>query len=201
MQQKHTKRSTDTKRKPVKVVYISNPMKFVATPDEFRAVVQQLTGWQSNIVDVAEATGFLTAGRIADGSTNMETNSIDQTCRLACGPDFSASLEGHLYEGGVHARTTLTGVTIGVDVTATEKIWRTFQSLGDIAFAYSYSNVLIEIQLANAQLEKGWHEGKKRKQRGDRLDHIRCVLHYRSAIIKSEGECVEVEGSGGEITI
>jgi amino acid permease len=48
--------------------------------------------------------------------------------------------------GGVHVRTTLTGVTIGVDVTATEKIWRTFQSLGDIAFAYSYSNVLIEIQ-------------------------------------------------------
>ena len=97
MQQKHTKRSTDTKRKPLKVVYISNPMKFVATPDEFRAVVQQLTGWQSNIVDVAEATGSLTT-RIAGGSTHMET-SIDQTCRLTCGPDVSASLEGYLYEG------------------------------------------------------------------------------------------------------
>ncbi|RCV09418.1 hypothetical protein SETIT_2G026700v2 [Setaria italica] len=48
--------------------------------------------------------------------------------------------------GGVHAKTTLTGATVGVDVSATEKIWKTFQSLGDIAFAYSYSNVLIEIQ-------------------------------------------------------
>ncbi|KAL6880402.1 hypothetical protein ACP4OV_011967 [Aristida adscensionis] len=49
--------------------------------------------------------------------------------------------------GGAHAaKTSLTGVTVGVDVSSTEKIWRTFQSLGDIAFAYSYSNVLIEIQ-------------------------------------------------------
>ncbi|XP_078442156.1 amino acid permease 6-like [Wolffia australiana] len=43
-------------------------------------------------------------------------------------------------------RTTLTGVTVGVDVSGAEKVWRTFQSLGDIAFAYSFSNVLIEIQ-------------------------------------------------------
>ncbi|KAG2639799.1 amino acid permease 6 [Panicum virgatum] len=48
--------------------------------------------------------------------------------------------------GGVHAKTSLTGATVGVDVSATEKIWKTFQSMGDIAFAYSYSNVLIEIQ-------------------------------------------------------
>uniref|UniRef100_A0A0E0Q3R1 Amino acid transporter transmembrane domain-containing protein n=1 Tax=Oryza rufipogon TaxID=4529 RepID=A0A0E0Q3R1_ORYRU len=48
--------------------------------------------------------------------------------------------------GGAHPEATLTGVTVGVDVSASEKIWRTFQSLGDIAFAYSYSNVLIEIQ-------------------------------------------------------
>ncbi|KAK1554259.1 hypothetical protein Q3G72_009824 [Acer saccharum] len=48
--------------------------------------------------------------------------------------------------GGVHARTTLTGTTVGVDVTASEKIWKTFQAIGDIAFAYAYSTVLIEIQ-------------------------------------------------------
>uniref|UniRef100_A0A1D1XNK4 Amino acid permease 6 n=1 Tax=Anthurium amnicola TaxID=1678845 RepID=A0A1D1XNK4_9ARAE len=42
--------------------------------------------------------------------------------------------------------TSLTGVVVGVDVSGAEKVWRTFQSLGDIAFAYSYSNVLIEIQ-------------------------------------------------------
>ena len=50
------------------------------------------------------------------------------------------------YEGGAHARTSLTGVTVGVDVSAEQKVWRTFQALGDIAFAYAYSTVLIEIQ-------------------------------------------------------
>ncbi|XP_059633315.1 amino acid permease 6-like [Cornus florida] len=48
--------------------------------------------------------------------------------------------------GGGHVRTSLTGVTIGVDVTGSEKVWRTFQAVGDIAFAYAYTNVLIEIQ-------------------------------------------------------
>lgn len=49
-------------------------------------------------------------------------------------------------QGGEHVRTTLTGVTVGVDVSGSEKIWRTFQAIGDIAFAYAYSTVLIEIQ-------------------------------------------------------
>uniref|UniRef100_A0A1J3DPK7 Amino acid permease 3 n=1 Tax=Noccaea caerulescens TaxID=107243 RepID=A0A1J3DPK7_NOCCA len=40
---------------------------------------------------------------------------------------------------------SLTGISIGA-VTETQKIWRTFQALGDIAFAYSYSIILIEIQ-------------------------------------------------------
>ncbi|KAF5821164.1 putative sigma factor binding protein [Helianthus annuus] len=42
---KHEKRAQKTSKKaPVKVVYISNPMKIKASPSEFRAVVQQLTG-------------------------------------------------------------------------------------------------------------------------------------------------------------
>jgi hypothetical protein len=61
---------------------------------------------------------------------------------------ISASCCVHACSGGAHAaRTTLTGTTVGVDVTASEKVWRTFQSLGDIAFAYSFSNVLLEIQV------------------------------------------------------
>ncbi|KAL8145379.1 amino acid permease 6-like [Apium graveolens] len=47
---------------------------------------------------------------------------------------------------GAHPKTTMTGTTVGVDVSGAEKIWRTFQSIGDIAFAYNYSTVLIEIQ-------------------------------------------------------
>ncbi|XP_054805060.1 amino acid permease 2-like isoform X2 [Prosopis cineraria] len=40
---------------------------------------------------------------------------------------------------------SLTGMSIGT-VSEAHKIWRTFQAFGDIAFAYSYAVVLIEIQ-------------------------------------------------------
>uniref|UniRef100_A0A5B7AM45 Putative amino acid permease 3 n=1 Tax=Davidia involucrata TaxID=16924 RepID=A0A5B7AM45_DAVIN len=46
-------------------------------------------------------------------------------------------------------RGSLTGVSIGTGigaVTQTQKIWRSFNALGNIAFAYSYSLILIEIQ-------------------------------------------------------
>ncbi|KAI5355235.1 PREDICTED: amino acid [Prunus dulcis] len=39
----------------------------------------------------------------------------------------------------------ITGITVGT-VTPIQKMWRTFQALGNIAFAYSYSIILIEIQ-------------------------------------------------------
>jgi len=38
----------------------------------------------------------------------------------------------------------MTGVT---DVTKAQKVWGSLQALGDIAFAYSYSMILIEIQV------------------------------------------------------
>ena len=41
---------------------------------------------------------------------------------------------------------TLTGVSIGT-VTPTGKMWRTFQALGNIAFAYAYSMIFVEIQV------------------------------------------------------
>ncbi|XP_050211687.1 amino acid permease 3-like [Mercurialis annua] len=40
---------------------------------------------------------------------------------------------------------SMTGISIGT-VTETQKIWKSFQALGAIAFAYSYSLILIEIQ-------------------------------------------------------
>ncbi|KAK8656400.1 hypothetical protein V6N13_098353 [Hibiscus sabdariffa] len=48
--------------------------------------------------------------------------------------------------GGSHASTSLTGTTVGVDVTNWQKIWNCLEALGNIAFAYAFSNVLIEIQ-------------------------------------------------------
>lgn len=42
--------------------------------------------------------------------------------------------------------TSLTGVTVGVDVSGMEKAFNTFQAIGNIAFAFTFSNILIEIQ-------------------------------------------------------
>lgn len=49
-------------------------------------------------------------------------------------------------EGGTVGKTRLTGTMVGVDVTASEKLWRSFQAVGDIAFSFAYSIVLVEIQ-------------------------------------------------------
>ncbi|XP_044488713.1 amino acid permease 6-like isoform X2 [Mangifera indica] len=48
--------------------------------------------------------------------------------------------------GGNHPKTSLTGVTIGVDVTSSEKVWNSLRAIGNIAVAYTYSIVLVEIQ-------------------------------------------------------
>ncbi|KAK3438999.1 hypothetical protein EUGRSUZ_C03655, partial [Eucalyptus grandis] len=40
---------------------------------------------------------------------------------------------------------SLTGINIGT-LTSTQNIWRNFQALGDIAFAYSYFLILVEVQ-------------------------------------------------------
>ncbi|KAK4476965.1 hypothetical protein RD792_016135 [Penstemon davidsonii] len=48
-------------------------------------------------------------------------------------------------EGG-HVETSLTGIPIGNDVANMDKMWNTFSALGNIAFAYAFSTVLVEIQ-------------------------------------------------------
>lgn len=48
---RNSPKRTKTKKKPLKVVYISNPVKLTATAAQFRAVVQELTGRDSNIAD------------------------------------------------------------------------------------------------------------------------------------------------------
>ncbi|KAL6658525.1 hypothetical protein ACP70R_004111 [Stipagrostis hirtigluma subsp. patula] len=41
---------------------------------------------------------------------------------------------------------SLTGLSVGAGVTPVQKVWRSLQGFGNIAFAYSYSVILIEIQ-------------------------------------------------------
>ncbi|XP_073026918.1 amino acid permease 6-like [Primulina eburnea] len=48
-------------------------------------------------------------------------------------------------EGG-HPKTSLTGIPIGDNMTSMGKMWNTFSALGNIAFAYAFPQVLVEIQ-------------------------------------------------------
>ncbi|KAL6997657.1 hypothetical protein U1Q18_007784 [Sarracenia purpurea var. burkii] len=61
----HEKKATKqakTKKKPVKVVYISNPMKVKTTASEFRALVQELTGREASMPDSDKHPQFHDSG-------------------------------------------------------------------------------------------------------------------------------------------
>ncbi|KAF8398238.1 hypothetical protein HHK36_017164 [Tetracentron sinense] len=52
--QRKSSKQAKPKKKPIKVVYISNPMKVKTSASEFRALVQELTGRDSNLADAAK---------------------------------------------------------------------------------------------------------------------------------------------------
>ncbi|KAL7125207.1 hypothetical protein ABFS83_14G101400 [Erythranthe nasuta] len=52
---------------------------------------------------------------------------------------------GKIAEGG-NLESGLTGIPIGPNMPKMEKMWNTYSALGNIAFAYAFSNVLVEIQ-------------------------------------------------------
>ncbi|KAK9740545.1 hypothetical protein RND81_03G043400 [Saponaria officinalis] len=43
-------------------------------------------------------------------------------------------------------KTSLIGIPVGANMSSMDKVWRCFQAIGNIAFAYTFSNVLVEIQ-------------------------------------------------------
>ncbi|KAJ0525291.1 putative amino acid transporter, transmembrane domain-containing protein [Helianthus annuus] len=51
-------------------------------------------------------------------------------------------------------KTTLTGIPITKDFTSMEKMWKTFSALGDVAFAYSFCFILIEIQASHGWIQR-----------------------------------------------
>ncbi|KAA8517977.1 hypothetical protein F0562_015451 [Nyssa sinensis] len=51
VQQKTATKQAKTKKKPVKVVYISNPMRVETSASKFRALVQELTGQDADMPD------------------------------------------------------------------------------------------------------------------------------------------------------
>ncbi|XP_043712299.1 amino acid permease 4-like [Telopea speciosissima] len=59
---------------------------------------------------------------------------------IGLGLGITKSAENGSFKG------SLTGVSIGDDITPMKKMWRSVQALGAVAFAYSFSVILIEIQ-------------------------------------------------------
>ncbi|KAG7653734.1 Amino acid transporter transmembrane domain [Arabidopsis suecica] len=72
--------------------------------------------------------------------------SIIATVMSFCYASIGIGLSVATVTSGKVGKTGLTGTVVGVDVTASEKLWRSFQAVGDIAFSYAYSIVLVEIQ-------------------------------------------------------
>ncbi|KAK3002103.1 hypothetical protein RJ639_022558 [Escallonia herrerae] len=55
--------------------------------------------------------------------------------------------------GNGHIEETLTGTPVGKGMSSMDKMWNVFSALGDIAFAYAFSNVLIEIQASPSRFD------------------------------------------------
>jgi hypothetical protein len=75
---------------------------------------------------------------------------------------------------GPRGKTTLTGTVVGVDVDVAQKIWLMFQALGNIAFAYSYTIILIEIQVRKATSRRATARACNRWQIGYKVAKLVC---------------------------
>ncbi|XP_020257877.1 amino acid permease 6-like isoform X2 [Asparagus officinalis] len=71
---------------------------------------------------------------------------------MAAVMSFSYSLIGlglsiaKIAEGNSNVSTSLTGLPVGMDLSSREKVWKMLQALGNVASAFSFALVLIEIQ-------------------------------------------------------
>jgi hypothetical protein len=63
---------------------------------------------------------------------------------------------------------------VGVDVDLQQKIWLMFQALGNIAFAYSYTIILIEIQVRKGTNPAAKTRDCKQQQLGYKLAKLLC---------------------------
>ncbi|CAI9755842.1 unnamed protein product [Fraxinus pennsylvanica] len=99
------------------------------------AVRANLGGFQ---VKVCGAIQYLNLFGVAIGYTIASSISMKAIKRSNC-LGIAKVAETGIIKG------SLTGISIGT-VTEMEKIWLSFQALGAVAFAYSYSLILIEIQ-------------------------------------------------------
>ncbi|KAK6139054.1 hypothetical protein DH2020_027204 [Rehmannia glutinosa] len=96
-----------------------------------------------NLVGVT--IGYTITASINNSEPNTKFPQAPQSCAYSS-IGLGLSVAKVAGGSGHNVRTSLTGTVVGVDVTGSEKVWNSFQAIGDIAFAYAYSTVLIEIQ-------------------------------------------------------
>ncbi|KAJ6713246.1 SIGMA FACTOR BINDING PROTEIN 1 CHLOROPLASTIC [Salix purpurea] len=93
----HTKRS----KKPIKVVYISSPMKVNTSASEFRALVQELTGKDSDATRFMDNDGAEThhqrAGHDHRVSAVPSANSYQSPSTTSSELSFLESFDGELF--------------------------------------------------------------------------------------------------------
>ncbi|KAJ8570325.1 hypothetical protein K7X08_037297 [Anisodus acutangulus] len=71
------KQPKNTKKKPVKVVYIANPMKVNTSAAEFRALVQQLTGQNAKYPTIESTVGI--GGAVPDITERDKNDSSNKS--------------------------------------------------------------------------------------------------------------------------
>ncbi|KAL3534624.1 hypothetical protein ACH5RR_003085 [Cinchona calisaya] len=73
VQHKKANKQPKNKIRPVKVVYISNPMKVKTSASEFRALVQELTGKDADVPGPTKFSDKESAGSGIDGREEVST--------------------------------------------------------------------------------------------------------------------------------
>ncbi|KAM7278831.1 hypothetical protein ACFE04_005965 [Oxalis oulophora] len=100
----------------------------------------------------------------------------------------------HGITADIPVKTTLTGTVVGVDVTGTQKIFQSMSALGNIAFAYSFAVVIIEIQASICLLPADTCARRRevpqtlaRKQvHNQRISHKLSIFgHFSAKLIKA----------------
>lgn len=92
--------------KGIKVVYISSPMKLTASAEEFRAVVQELTGRDSNVAD-HDIAGVVPSSSSSSYSTSSSgygssfwRGASPSTAARALPPAMASTADQQLYAAG-----------------------------------------------------------------------------------------------------
>ncbi|XP_027173895.1 sigma factor binding protein 1, chloroplastic-like [Coffea eugenioides] len=75
--QKKTNKQPKNKKKPVKVVYISNPMKVKTSASEFRALVQELTGQDADMPDPTKYSDTDSVGGSCQEEVSTELKTME----------------------------------------------------------------------------------------------------------------------------